>query len=66
MGAGQLRLGGVESFTVTVKLQLAGLPATSLTEQFTVVVPAAKVEPLAGVQITVPTPEQLSFAIGVV
>jgi hypothetical protein len=54
------------SLTVTVNEQLAGLPATSLTEQFTVVVPFGKLEPLAGVQVTVPTPEQLSLATGVV
>ena len=38
------------SLTVTVKEQL-GPPAT---EQFTVVVPLGKVEPEAGVQVTVP------------
>ena len=52
------------SFTVTVKLQLAMLPAASLTEQFTVVVPFGKVDPDAGLQTGVPTPEQLSVAVG--
>jgi len=51
------------SLTVTVNEQLAGLPDESLTVQFTVVVPFANVEPDAGVQTGVPTPEQLSVAV---
>src|SRR4051794_36803842 len=49
--------------TVTGKLQLAILPAASLAVQVTVMVPAAKAEPLAGVQLTV-MPGQLSAADG--
>jgi hypothetical protein len=54
--------------TVTVKVQVEELGgvAASLTEQVTVVVPFEKEVPLAGVQVTVPTPEQLSPAVGVV
>jgi len=64
MFAGQLRLGGVVSLTVTVNEQLAGLPAASLTEQLTVVVPLGKTEPLAGLHFGVATPEQLSLTVG--
>jgi hypothetical protein len=64
---GQLfKVGFCISLTVTVNEQLAGLPAASLTEQFTVVTPFGKLEPLGGIQVTVPTPEQLSEATGVV
>lgn len=62
---GQLTVGAWVSFTVTVKLQDALLLAASLTVQLTVVVPFAKVEPEAGEQLTVPTPGQLSVAVGV-
>lgn len=51
------------SNTVTVKLQLAVLPAASVAVQKTVVVPTGKVEPLTGEQIEV-TPGQLSVAVG--
>ena len=61
MLAGQLK---VQTITVTVNEQLAGLPEASVTEQFTVVVPVANIEPEAGVQIGVPTPGQLSLAVG--
>jgi hypothetical protein len=49
-----------------VKLQEAVRPAASLTEQVTVVTPLGKLEPDAGVQVTAPTPGQLSEAVGVV
>ena len=66
---GQVIVGGCVSLIVTVKVQVAlfgvGV-AASLTVQVTVVVPFIKVAPLAGVQITAPTPEQLSLAVGVV
>jgi len=52
--------------TVTVKEQEAELPLLSAAEQVTVVVPFGKVEPLAGVQVTVGLPPQLSVEVGVV
>jgi hypothetical protein len=51
------------SFTVTVKEQLAVLPAPSVAVQVTVVVPFGKVEPEGGLQVTV-TPGQLSVGVG--
>ena len=51
------------SLTVTVNEQLAVLPDASLTVQVTVVVPFENVEPDAGIQVGVPTPEQLSVAV---
>lgn len=62
--AGQVIVGACVSLTVTVKEQLAGLPAASLTVQLTVVVPFGKVEPDGGVQTGVPTPVQLSETVG--
>ena len=52
--------------TVTVKLheEVFGGVAASLTVQLTVVTPFGKVEPLGGVQVGVPTPEQLSLTVG--
>jgi len=50
----------------TVKLQLAELPAASVTLHETVVTPNGNVEPEAGLQFTAPSPEQLSDAVGVV
>jgi hypothetical protein len=65
--AGQApKVGFCVSLTVTVNEQPAGLPAASLTEQLTIVTPFGKLEPLGGIQVTVPTAEQLSEAIGVV
>ena len=52
------------SLTVTVKLQLAELPAPSVTLQVTVVVPFANVEPDDGAHTGAPTPEQLSATTG--
>ena len=63
MLAGQVAVGGWLSFTVTVKLHVAVWPEVSVAVQSTVVVPLAKVEPLAGVQLVV-TPGQLSLAAG--
>jgi len=65
MFAGHVIVGGCVSLTVTVKLQLAELLDASITEQLTVVVPFGKVAPDAGVQTGVPTPGQLSVAVGV-
>ena len=49
-----------------VNEQDAVFDEASVTEQVTVVVPFWKVEPDAGVQVTVPTPGQLSVAVGAV
>ena len=57
-------LGGCVSFTVTVNEQEAELDEASDTVQVTVVVPFGKLEPDAGAQTGVPTPEQLSVAVG--
>lgn len=73
--AGQVMEGSWLSLTVTVKLQADGLPAASLTVQFTVVTPFGKVEPDAGVQTGVngagpslpfgaDVPGQLSLTVG--
>src|ERR1043166_860595 len=51
--------------TVTVKLQVAVLPAQSLAVYVTVVVPIGNTEPLATLGVTV-TPAQLSLAVGAV
>ena len=68
MLAGQVIVGACVSFTVTVKLQVAvfGGVAASLTVHVTVVTPFANAVPDAGVQTGVPTPGQLSVAVGVV
>jgi hypothetical protein len=65
MFAGQLIVGGCVSLMVTVKEQFAVLPAASVAVQVTVVVPLAKLEPEAGLQVT-GAPGQLSLAVGVV
>ena len=63
--AGQFATGAWVSLTVTLKLQEALLPLASVAVQVTVVAPLAKVEPLAGLQLTV-WPGQLSAPVGVV
>ena len=63
MLAGQVITGGSLSLTVTVKLQLAVFPATSVAVQLTGVVPFGKLEPEDGEQEAVAT-EQLSAAVG--
>src|SRR5213079_1221593 len=62
MLAGQAIIGFSWSSTVTLKLQAALLPLPSSAVQLTVVVPLAKAEPLAGVQVTLAVP-QLSEAV---
>ena len=62
--AGHVIEGGWVSFTVTVNEQLAELPEASETEQLTVVVPFANVEPDAGAHVGEPTPGQLSLTVG--
>ena len=49
--------------TVTVNEQLPGLPEVSLAVQLTVVTPSGKLEPEAGVQVTVRAPSQTSVAV---
>jgi len=68
MFAGQVIDGACVSFTVTVKLQVVvlGGVAASLTVHVTVVTPLLNVVPEAGVHTGVPTPGQLSVAVGVV
>ena len=66
MSAGQpLITGAWLSTTVTVKVHGVLLPCASVAVQVTVVVPTAKVLPLAGVQLAV-APGQLSVGVGVV
>src|SRR5439155_18044827 len=62
--AGQCATGASVSLTVTLKLHEAVLPLASVTVQVTVPLPLAKVEPLAGAQLTV-WPGQLSAPVGV-
>jgi len=66
MFAGQVIEGACVSFTVTLNEHEPGLPLASFAVQVTVVVPFGNVEPLAGAQVTEPTPGQLSEAVGVV
>jgi hypothetical protein len=66
IGEGQVIVGDSLSLTVTVNAQEALLPAASLTVQVTVVMPFGKVEPLEGLQLTAPTPKQLSVAVAFV
>ena len=61
---GQVTAGACVSLTVTVKLHAAVLLEASDTVQLTVVVPFGKNEPVAGEQVTAPTPGQLSLAVG--
>jgi hypothetical protein len=63
MFAGQVATGGWVSFTVTVKLHDAALPAASVAVQLTAVVPSGNAEPLAGTQAAVAP--QLSVTVGV-
>lgn len=64
IGDGHVMLGACISLTVTVNEQFAVLPTMSLTVQPTVVTPFGNVEPDGGLQLGVPTPEQLSETIG--
>jgi hypothetical protein len=64
MRDGQVIFGFSSSVMVTVKVQALVFPLASVAVQVTVVVPTAKVEPIAGVQLVV-TPGQLSVAVGV-
>ena len=64
MLAGQVMVGFSASLTVTVNEQLPVLPAWSVAEQVTVVVPTGKVEPEAGKQVDGTTSSQLSDPVG--
>lgn len=68
MFAGQApSVGATLSDTITVKLQaLDVLFAASFAEQVTVVTPNSKLDPEAGVQVTVGFVVQLSVAVGAV
>ena len=67
MFAGQDMEGGILSITVTVKEQVAVLPAASVAVYVTVFNPTGKVEPLARPAVrAVVTPEQLSVPTGAV
>jgi hypothetical protein len=61
---GQLMIGLSQSLTVTVKLHWAWLPAPSVAVQLTVAVPIAKLDPEAGLQLTL-DPAQLSLELTV-
>ena len=60
--AGQVMWGASSSLTVTVKEQLALLPAASVAVQWTVVMPSGKRLPLAGMQLML-APAQLSLVL---
>jgi hypothetical protein len=62
--AGQVTAGGCVSLTVTVKVHELVLPLPSVAMQVTVVVPLAKVEPLAGLQAML-APGELSLTVAV-
>jgi hypothetical protein len=61
---GQVIDGAWLSTTITVNEQEDMLLEASLAVQVTVVVPTGKLEPDAGLQLGVPTPGQLSVAVG--
>ena len=67
VGAGQVITGGSLSFTVTVKLHVAVLPAASVTRKTLVVTPTGKADPLANPPVcVVNAPAQLSVPTGAV
>src|SRR6266581_5390777 len=59
----EAKTGFSRSLTVTVNVQALVLPLASVAVQVTVLTPLLKLEPLAGLQLTV-TPGQLSLATG--
>src|SRR2546425_8292710 len=65
IGAGQLTVGAVVSRTVTANEQVLVLCAASKAVQVTVVLPRAKVLPLAGEQVTLSVPSTMSLAVAV-
>ncbi len=64
MLAEQVKVGGIKSWTVTVKLQVPEFPLESFAVQVTTVAPRLKVEPLAGEQVVFVT-AQLSVEVTV-
>ena len=65
IGVGKVKVGGVVSWTFTVKEPVAVLPLPSVAEQLTVVVPRLKALPEAGVHVIGTVPAQLSLALAV-
>src|SRR6266850_5684233 len=63
MFAGTLITGAVVSTTVTVKVLLAMFACVSVAVHVTVVVPSAKIDPLAGVQPAATAPSRMSAAV---
>lgn len=63
-GAGATTSGGVVSTIVILKLVTALLPAKSVAEQETIVVPSGNVEPEAGEQLIVGDGSIRSLAVG--
>jgi hypothetical protein len=61
---GRASIGPVVSTTVTLNVLLAVLPAASVAEQLTMVVPRGKVLPEAGEQLTATLPLTRPFAVG--
>jgi hypothetical protein len=64
--AGTVMTGAERSVTVTLNAVEAAWPLESLAEQLTLDVPIAKVDPEAGVQVTVTDPSTASVAVGFV
>ena len=62
---GQVIVQPVGGVTDTVNEQFDVLPEASRTEQFTVVVPSAKLNPDLGEQVGAPMPGQSSETVGV-
>ena len=58
------KVGGVVSWTVTLKVEFAAFERESVAVQVTVAVPMANVEPDAGAQETVTEPSTASVAVG--
>src|SRR5439155_246778 len=65
MASGHVTLGLCVSRTVTVNEQVLVLCAASKAVQVTVVLPRAKVLPLAGKQVTLSVPSTMSLAVAV-
>ena len=61
---GQVIEGGCASFTITVKEQVAILPAESVMLQVTVVVPFGNMEPETGAQVGCVKSTQSSLTVG--
>src|SRR2546428_3204103 len=64
MSACALSTGFSVSVTTTLKVLVWVFPCASVTVQVTAVVPTGKIEPETGLEVTAPTPGQLSAAVG--